>query len=121
MALLHAFGSIAAVLADPDEEFLRLCRVVSERILGAYIHMWPKSWKPVHSGLARLLGALESQPCALQSLLPHLVDAALECTLAPPNPDITTGDSLPCEFQLQGHLLRAAVKARWCTQALTAR
>lgn len=91
MALLQSFASIAAELVDPDEEFLRLCRRVAERILGAYIHMWPKQYPPVHAGLARLLEALQPKPRALQALLQPLVDAALACTLAPPNPAVTTG------------------------------
>ena len=88
---MYAFGSIAAQLDDPDDEFLRLCLRVAERIAGAYIYLWPKQRAAVHDVLISLMTALESKTRALQHLLQHFVDAALLCTLAPPNPEVTTG------------------------------
>lgn len=94
VSLLFAFGSIAAELDSPDDAFLGLCLRVTERIVGAYIYMWPKQRPAVHDALAQMIQALEAKPQPLQALLHHFVEVTLTCTLAPPNPDVTTGARL---------------------------
>ena len=96
--MLFAFGSIAAEMDSPDYAFLALCRRVTERIVGAYIHMWPKQRPAAHEALAQMIQALEAKPQPLQALLQHFVEGTLTCTLAPPNPDVTTGAFLSSSY-----------------------